>query len=189
MHYTSPMKPNFLCIGLGNPGKQYERTRHNLGFLAVDHAASLLQGSPWKEVPRFRSLISETEIEGISCFLVKPITFMNCSGEAIRSIVDFYHMDPATQILVCCDDIDLPLGTNRLRMSGSAGTHNGLKSIVDCIGEQFPRLRIGLGPKPQEIDLAAWVLSSMNDEEKEKLQPSIQYLLTAMKEVLKNSKK
>lgn len=183
------MKPTFLLIGLGNPGSQYEKTRHNVGWLAIDCLHATEKGSEWSEKPKFLSALSETTIDGHSVLLVKPLTYMNRSGEAIRKLVDFYKLNPATQILVCCDDIDLPLGTHRLRMSGGPGTHNGLKSIVECIGENFPRLRIGLGSQPEGQDLASWVLSSINAEEKKVLQPALKTMKSAMLDVMKQAKK
>ncbi len=181
------MKPQFLLIGLGNVGVQYENTRHNAGFLAVDTAAKELQAGPWSDKPRFQSLIAETTIDGTPCFLVKPTTLMNRSGEAIRKLTDFYALNPIQDVLVCCDDIDLPLGTHRLRMSGGPGTHNGLKSIIECLGENFPRFRIGLGSQPTGMDLAAWVLSKMTSSEKKKLTPSLAYTITAMRKVREES--
>ena len=178
------MKPSFLLIGLGNVGKQYAATRHNVGFSAVEHAAEVLHAGTWSDKPRFQSLIAEAEIDGVAVFLVKPTTLMNRSGEAIRKLTEFYTLNPAQDILVCCDDIDLPLGTDRLRMNGGAGTHNGLKSIVDCIGENFPRFRIGLGSHPVDQDLAAWVLSTMTKEERNALQPSIASVVTVVKRVM-----
>ena len=179
------MKPSFLLVGLGNVGKQYERTRHNIGFFAVDRAAEELKAGTWKDHPRFQSLIAEAEIDGVSIFLVKPTTLMNRSGEAIRKLTEFYKLNPAKDILVCCDDIDLPLGTDRLRMNGGPGTHNGLKSIVDCVGEDFPRFRIGLGSQPEGMDLAAWVLSVMSKEERVALEPSLKKTLDSVREVLR----
>ena len=179
------MKPQFFLIGLGNPGTQYEATRHNVGWLAIDAAAKALHAGKFSEKQRFMSQIAEGDLDGIHCLLVKPMMFMNRSGEAVRKLVDFYKLDSATQILVCCDDIDLPLGTHRLRMSGGAGTHNGLKSIVDTLGENFPRLRIGLGPNPTETDLAAWILSVMTEEEKAALQKCLPALTETIRKVLK----
>lgn len=181
------MKPQFLIVGLGNPGKQYEQTRHNVGWLAVDTLHESAKGSEWSEKPKFLSALSETTIDGESVLLVKPLTFMNRSGEAIRKLVDFYKLNPAKQILVCCDDIDLPLGTHRLRMSGGPGSHNGLKSVVECIGESFPRLRIGIGPKPEGADLATWVLSNMTKTELKAMKPSFSFVQTAMQEVQKQA--
>lgn len=159
------MKPSLIIVGLGNPGKQYEITRHNIGFLALDRLHEELKAGEWQDRQKFLALISEGEIDGKSVLLVKPTTFMNRSGECVRKLVDFYKLDPSKQLLVISDDIDLPLGTHRYRESGGPGTHNGLRSVVECIGEGFPRLRIGFGPKPEQVDLAAWVLSAMNAEE------------------------
>ncbi|MSR67726.1 aminoacyl-tRNA hydrolase [Candidatus Peribacteria bacterium] len=179
------MKPQFLLIGLGNPGTQYASTRHNIGWLALDAVAQELKAGDWSDKPRFMSAVCEIEIDGLPCLLVKPSTFMNRSGEAIKKLVDFYKLDPATQTLVCCDDIDLPLGTHRLRMSGGPGTHNGLKSIVDILGENFPRFRIGLGPKQEGADLASWILSRLKKEEEKALQNSLQSASAAMRDVMK----
>jgi PTH1 family peptidyl-tRNA hydrolase len=168
------MKPHFLLIGLGNPGKQYEQTRHNAGFMAVDHVAKELGAGDWSDSQKFMAVIAEATIEGRHCLLVKPTTFMNRSGECIRKLAEFYKLDVSKQILVCCDDVDIPLGTHRLRLTGGPGTHNGLKSIVDIFGENFPRLRIGIGPQPKEMDLAAWVLSKMTEEEKKGIEPAFE---------------
>jgi PTH1 family peptidyl-tRNA hydrolase len=179
------MRPQFLFIGLGNPGKQYEGTRHNIGFLAADYLAKALQAGRWCERQKFVSSIAEGTIDDAPCFIVKPLTYMNRSGEAIRKLVDFYKLDPAKQLLVCCDDVDIPLGTHRLRLEGGPGTHNGLKSIVSCIGEGFPRLRIGIGPEPTDLDLATWVLSTMTEGERKTLEPVFEQLLSSVREVLK----
>lgn len=160
------MKPSLLLIGLGNPGKQYESTRHNAGFQAIDVLSEAFAEGEWKESGKFDALVQEARIGVAPVLLVKPLTFMNLSGSSIQKIVKFYQLDPKTQMIVLCDDIDLPLGTMRLRKQGSAGTHNGLKSVIEQYGEAFPRLRIGIGPKPEGADLATWVLSTMNTEEK-----------------------
>jgi PTH1 family peptidyl-tRNA hydrolase len=109
---------------------------------------------------------------------------MNRSGECIRKLVEFYKLDVAKQVLVCCDDVDIPLGTHRLRKTGGPGTHNGLKSIVDIFGENFPRLRIGIGPQPKEIDLAAWVLSKMTEEEEKALTKAFGEVVPAVKSII-----
>ena len=155
----------------------------------AERLAKDLGSGEWIGSQKFMAEIAEAEMDGQSILLIKPTTFMNRSGECIRKIIDFYKLDPAKQILVCCDDVDLPLGTHRLRMNGGPGTHNGLKSIVDCIGEGFPRLRIGFGPQPEHIDLAAWVLSGMTAEEKKMLEPSVNYAKIAVQEILKNNKR
>ncbi len=159
------MKPHLLIIGLGNPGPSYERTRHNVGFQAVDRLSREFGEGEWREQPKFLSSVQEGRVVTVPILLVKPQTYMNRSGEAIQKLVDFYKLDAAQQVLVLCDDIDLPLGETRLRMKGGPGTHNGLKSIVAHLGEGFPRLRIGLGTHPAGTDLAAWVLSIPSPEE------------------------
>lgn len=159
------MKPSLLIVGLGNPGKQYEKTRHNAGFQAIDTLSNLYATGDWKESGKFDAHVQEARITAVPVLLAKPLTFMNLSGQSIRKITDFYKLDPKQHLLVIADDIDLPLGTLRLRKKGSAGTHNGFKSIVDQFGEEFPRLRIGIGPKPDKQDLATWVLSAMTQEE------------------------
>lgn len=179
------MKPSFLIIGLGNPGKQYEETRHNIGFQAVDYLAEEIKVGEFEDKQKFLCTCAEATLDSKPVLLVKPTTYMNRSGECIRKLVEFYKLDPAKQLLVICDDVDIELGTSRLRMSGGPGTHNGLKSIVDIFGENFPRLRIGLGPQPKEIDLAAWVLSVLTREEEQKIQAVFKTASGFVKEILK----
>lgn len=160
------MKPSLVIVGLGNPGKAYERTRHNAGFHAVEKLAEAFGAGTWKMQSKFDGETCQARVGVVPVLLLKPHTFMNLSGEAVRKVLDFYKLDPAANILVLCDDIDLPLGTPRLRKSGSAGTHNGLKSIIEHIGEGFPRLRLGIGPKPENADLASWVTSAFSGDER-----------------------
>lgn len=183
------MRPDFLFIGLGNPGKQYEATRHNAGFLAAEHLAKELKALEWRDAQKYLSSIAEADLDGAHLFIVKPATFMNRSGEAIRKLVDFYKLNPKTQLLVCCDDVDIPLGTHRLRKTGGPGTHNGLKSVVECIGESFPRLRIGFGPQPKEVDLTAWVLSVMTAAESKAIETVFKEILPSVREVLGKANK
>lgn len=159
------MKPQLLLIGLGNPGASYERTRHNAGFLAVDRLSKEFGEGDWKAAQKFSAEIQEGRIIAFPMLLIKPQTYMNLSGEAVTKLVRFYKSDPATQLIVFFDDVDLPLGTIRFRTKGGPGTHNGMKSIVDSLGEGFPRLRIGIGPQPKDRDLAAWVLSKLTAQE------------------------
>lgn len=163
------MKPSLAVIGLGNPGRAYEQSRHNAGFLALDALSQAFGEGEWKERQKFQSIAQEARIVTVPVLLVKPQTFMNRSGEAVRKILEFYKLDPREQILLCSDDVDLPLGTLRLRHAGGPGTHNGLKSVVEQLGEGFSRLRIGIGPQPARVDLAAWVLSAFPDEERRAL--------------------
>jgi PTH1 family peptidyl-tRNA hydrolase len=170
------MKPALVIFGLGNPGAQYERTRHNAGFLALDVLSEEYGQDDWKDKPKFDSYIQEARIGVAPVLLVKPKTFMNLSGDAVRKVVEFYKMDPSAQVLVLSDDIDIALGELRLRMKGGPGTHNGLKSIVDVYGEDFPRIRIGLGQPPKGQDLSNWVLSTLMKEEMETLSGSFKEL-------------
>lgn len=149
---------DFVVVGLGNPGKQYDKTRHNVGFNAVDYIADKYSSSLKKM--KFFSLNEKCVIKGKNVLLVKPQTFMNNSGEAVGAIARFYKLTP-DKVIVVCDDISLPCGALRLRMKGSAGGHNGLKSINAHLGsEAYPRIKIGVGEKPHpDYDLADWVLS------------------------------
>ncbi len=147
---------DYIIAGLGNPGAKYEMTRHNAGFLAID----MLAMKQNKEIKRlkFHALTCDAEIEGKKCLLMKPQTFMNNSGEAIGEAAKFYKIPPQN-IIVLSDDISLDVGKIRIRRKGSAGGHNGLKSIIAHLGsEDFPRVRIGVGKKPNAyMDLADWV--------------------------------
>lgn len=162
-----------LVIGLGNPGVSYERTRHNAGFQAIDVLSREFGTGEEREQSKFLARTQDARIVAAPVLFVKPQTYMNRSGESVRKIVDFYKLDPAKQILVLCDDIDLPPGELRLRMQGSAGTHNGLKSLCDQFGEEYPRLRIGIGKQSPGEDLAQWVLSSFSPAEQEILGVSL----------------
>lgn len=159
------MKPQLLLVGLGNPGAGYERTRHNAGFLAIDRLSKAFGEGEWKTAQKFTAEVQEACIITVPVLLTKPQTFMNLSGDVVRKLVQFYKIDPASQLIVFSDDVDLDAGTLRFRAKGGPGTHNGLKSIVDAIGEGFPRVRIGIGPQPNNQDLAAWVLSAMTASE------------------------
>ncbi len=159
------MKPSLIVAGLGNPGKQYDKTRHNAGFRAIDLLSEKFGEGEWQEKQKFLAHIQEARILAAPLLLVKPTTYMNLSGDSIRKLIDFYKIDPASQLLILVDEIDLPLGDVRLRMKGGPGTHNGLKSLVATIGEGFPRLRIGIGKPMNGEDLATWVLSIPPPEE------------------------
>lgn len=159
------MKPTLLLVGLGNPGATHERSRHNVGFQAIDALSEEYGEGEWQDKQKFSALVQEGRVVTVPVLLVKPQTYMNLSGDSIRKLVDFYKLDPANQLLVICDCVDLSLGEVRMRENGGPGTHNGLKSIVDTIGENFARLRIGLGEQPAGADLAAWVLSTPSPDE------------------------
>lgn len=151
-----------LIAGLGNPGGQYAENRHNVGFLLLD---SLAEDLKLNFRPKFQGLVAETQISGEKVYLLKPQTFMNLSGRSIRELVQFYKLRPE-DILVVYDDMDLPLGRLRLRTSGSAGGHNGIKSMLAELGtEDFWRLKIGIGRPPAGWDSARYVLSAFAKEE------------------------
>lgn len=154
-----------LIIGLGNPGKKYEHTRHNVGFLTLDELADLL-GADFKNKKDLSGLISETTINNRNVFLLKPTTFMNLSGEAAVKTARFLRI-PKKKITVIFDDVNLPLGTIRVRESGSAGGHNGMKSIIEHLkSEEIRRVRIGVGrPTTSEIPLDKWVLGEWGKTE------------------------
>lgn len=156
---------DWLLAGLGNPGDQYENTRHNVGFLAVDELAERLN-VPVQRL-KFRALTSTVTLGGQKVLLMKPVTFMNLSGEAIREAAAFYKIPPQ-RILVLSDEVALAPGKIRVRRSGSAGGHNGLKNIISLLGsDQFPRIRIGVGQKPHpDYDMADWVLGKFQGEDK-----------------------
>jgi PTH1 family peptidyl-tRNA hydrolase len=163
-----PAKPEFIIVGLGNPGVSYERTRHNAGFLAVESLEKKCSFSPAEH--KFNAVCNRAVIGGKSCLVMRPQTFMNKSGEAVSDAMDFYEIEPEN-IIVIYDDISLGVGDMRIRRKGSAGGHNGIKSIIELCGSQdFPRVKIGIGEKPHpDYDLADWVLSRFTDEEMIKL--------------------
>ena len=159
---------NWLIVGLGNPGKQYERTRHNAGFRAIDELAKEL-GCKIDRM-KFQGLYGQCTYGGKKLFLLKPQTFMNLSGRSVLQLSAYYNIPPQ-RIIVLFDDISLEPGRLRIRADGSAGGHNGIKSIIQELGcQDFPRVKIGVGAKPhQEQDLADWVLSCFSAAEEKDL--------------------
>ncbi len=153
----------YLIAGLGNPDLKYAATRHNVGFEAVIRMHDELKFTP--ERAKFQAMISQGNIGGEPCILCRPMTYMNNSGIAIQAVANFYKI-PADHVIVIYDDVSLPFGQLRLRKGGSAGGHNGMKSIISHLGTQdFPRVRIGVGEKPQGWDLADYVLAKFTAEE------------------------
>ena len=144
-----------VLAGLGNPGKEYENTRHNIGFDVIDRLAEEENIAVMES--KHKALIGKGYVAGQKVILAKPQTYMNLSGESIREIADFYKIEPEN-IIILCDDINLSEGQLRIRLKGSAGGHNGLKNIISHLGTQeFPRIRIGVGEKPRGMDLADYV--------------------------------
>lgn len=156
--------PEYLIVGLGNPGRQYELTRHNAGFLFADLLADKLSANINKI--QFKSVTTVIDLSGKKCLLMKPQTFMNNSGEAVKQAAAFYKIPPE-KIIVIFDDISLPCGKLRIRRKGSAGGHNGIKSIIYHLNsDNFPRIKLGVGEKPHpDYELADWVLSNFKKDE------------------------
>ncbi len=159
---------SYLVVGLGNPGDKYFLTRHNTGFLTLDYISQ--KCSVKVDRLKYKSLCAEANICGKRVLLMKPQTFMNNSGEAVAAAASFYKIPPEN-IIVIFDDISLPVGRMRVRKCGSAGGHNGIKSIIEHLSsDAFPRIKIGVGEKPHpDFDLADWVLSDFSKEDREKL--------------------
>lgn len=161
----------YCIVGLGNPGLKYENTRHNAGFLTIDYLANKFGIDVKKS--EFKSLYGQGVISGQKVMLVKPQTYMNNSGEAVREIKNFYKFD-IDKLIVIYDDIDIEFGTIRIRKKGSAGTHNGMKSIIYQIqDDKFPRIKIAVGKKPEYMDLANFVLSGFTEKEAEVIREEI----------------
>ncbi len=155
----------FLIAGLGNPDRRYEKTRHNIGFDAVDALADRY-GISIRE-KKHKALVGTGVIEGTKVLLAKPQTYMNLSGESLAEIINFYKLDAESEMLVVFDDISLAPGNIRVRKKGSAGGHNGIKSIIACTGTQnFMRIKIGVGEKPKGWDLADYVLGRFSEEDR-----------------------
>ena len=154
----------YIIVGLGNPTKEYDITRHNIGFAAIDMLADKY-GINVTEV-KHKALLGKGVINGSKVILVKPMTYMNLSGEAVRAVIDYYKVDEAEELLVIYDDISLDVGQLRVRKKGSAGGHNGIKNIIAHLGhDTFKRIKIGVGEKPKGYDLADYVLGHFSKED------------------------
>lgn len=163
----------FIIAGLGNPEKKYENTRHNIGFAVVDALASKYNISMTER--KHKAICGTGIIEGVKVLLVKPQTYMNLSGESLAEVMNYYKLDPESECLVIYDDISLAPGGIRIRKKGSAGGHNGIKSIISCMGTQnFLRIKVGVGEKPKGWDLADYVLGHFSEEEKTLMKPAIE---------------
>ena len=162
----------WLVVGLGNPGEKYENTRHNVGFLTVDELAERAR-VPVQKL-KHRALTNTLEVGSVKVLLMKPVTYMNLSGEAVGEAARFYKLPPE-RVLVISDDVSLPVGKLRIRKGGSAGGHNGLKSIIQHLGtDQFPRIKVGVGQKPHPAcDMADWVLGKFQGEDKKAVEAAV----------------
>ena len=179
-----PAGVNWLIVGLGNVGDKYEGTRHNVGFRVADELAERA-GVPVQRL-KYRALTGQAEIGGTRVLLMKPVTFMNLSGEAVRPAADFYKVPP-DHILVLSDDVSLPVGKLRIRRGGSAGGHNGLKNIIQHLGtDQFPRVKVGVGEKPHpDYDMADWVLGKFQGEDRKAIDQAVQRAADAVERLLR----
>jgi len=173
----------YIIAGLGNPTRQYEKTRHNVGFDTIDRIADAYHIS--MKDARHRSVCGSGMIAGQKVLLMKPQTYMNNSGEAVGAVLNFYKLDPASQLLVIYDDISLEPGSLRIRLKGSAGGHNGIKSVIAHAGTQeFARIKIGVGSKPDGWDLADHVLSRFPKEEREAAEDAMKDAVAAVEMIV-----
>ncbi|PIZ62546.1 aminoacyl-tRNA hydrolase [Candidatus Saccharibacteria bacterium CG_4_10_14_0_2_um_filter_52_9] len=169
MFYSVGLNKTILLVGLGNPGKDYDLTRHNAGWLAIDNFVSKTDGmEEWIQKKDFKCLLSSGRAGDARVIAIKPTTFMNLSGEAVQAVMAFYKI-PLDKVVVIHDELDIDFGQIRMRMGGSSAGHNGIKSVTQHLGEDYGRIRIGVGPKPEKIDSEAFVLQKFSAEEQAQL--------------------
>ena len=173
----------YIIMGLGNPGKKYENTRHNAGFDVIDELAKRLNVSVDKI--KHKALIGEARIGTEKVILVKPQTYMNLSGESVQSVFQFYKQD-LDHLIIMYDDIDLDVGKLRIRKKGSAGSHNGMKSIIKCLGSRdFPRVRIGVSKPEPNRDLADFVLSRVSKDQADDMRSGLDKAVKTVEEIIR----
>jgi PTH1 family peptidyl-tRNA hydrolase len=172
-----------LIVGLGNPGEKYDKTRHNIGFDVIDNLAQELGVTNFRD--KFNGDIGEANIQGEKVFLLKPMTFMNLSGDSIREVVKFYKLDPKEDIIVIYDDMDIPLGKLKIKKKGSAGGHNGIKSIISHLGQEFIRIKCGIGKPKKGEEVVNYVLGYFSKKEREEeIMPLIETASKAAKSLV-----
>ena len=168
----------YAVFGLGNPDKEYDKTRHNIGFSAITALADANNIS--LDMKKHKALCGKGVIAGQKVLLAEPLTYMNLSGESVRELVDYYKVDPTDELIIIYDDINLAPGKLRIREKGSAGGHNGIKNIIAHLGSQeFPRIRIGVGEKPKGWDLADYVLGRFAKEEEPVIREALEKVVQA----------
>lgn len=173
----------YIIVGLGNPGKQYENTRHNIGFDVIEKLAEEENVAVLEK--KHKAIIGKGYVAGQKCIMAKPQTFMNLSGESVRELIDYYKVDETTQLIVISDDISLDVGQLRIRKKGSAGGHNGLKNIIAQLGhDSFIRIKMGVGEKPKGYDLADYVLGHFSVEERKLMDKAAQKAVEAIRMII-----
>lgn len=173
----------YIIVGLGNPGKQYENTRHNIGFATIERIAE--QENIHVLEKKHKAIIGKGYIAGQKCILAKPQTFMNLSGESVRELVDYYKVDDTTELIVIADDVSLDVGQIRVRKKGSAGGHNGLKNIIAHLGHDgFTRIKMGVGEKPKGYDLADYVLGHFSGDERTAMDEAAERAADAVRTII-----
>ena len=173
----------YIIVGLGNPSKEYENTRHNIGFDVVDRIIDKYD-IPYSGT-KHKAMYGSGMIDGVKAVVAKPLTYMNLSGEAVRALVDFYKVDPQTEVIIIYDDVALEPGKLRIRKKGSAGGHNGIKSIIEHLGTtEFVRIRVGVGEKPKGWDLAKYVLGRFSKDERKLVNEAADKSIEALKLIL-----
>ena len=173
----------YLIAGLGNPGRKYERTKHNVGFDVIDYVTDRHR-IPFSGI-QFQAECGKGIIAGQKVMLAEPLTYMNLSGEAVAALVNYYKLDPEEELIVIYYDISLDPGQIRVRKKGSAGGHNGIKNIIACLGtDKFKRIRVGIGAKPDRWDLADYVLAPFTPENREKIEDAIKDAADALELIL-----
>ena len=173
----------YLIAGLGNPGRKYERTKHNVGFDVIDYVTDRHR-IPFSGI-QFQAECGKGIIAGQKVMLAEPLTYMNLSGEAVAALVNYYKLDPEEELIVIYDDISLDPGQIRVRKKGSAGGHNGIKNIIACLGtDKFKRILVGIGAKPDRWDLADYVLAPFTPENREKIEDAIKDAADALELIL-----
>jgi len=173
----------YIIVGLGNPKKEYENTRHNIGFDVIDKLAEQEGISVLEK--KHKAIIGKGYVAGQKCILAKPQTYMNLSGESVRELIDYYKVDETDELIIISDDVSMDVGKVRIRKKGSAGGHNGLKNIIEHLGhDNFIRVKIGVGEKPKGWDLADYVLGRFSAPERETLNETAKWAADAIRAII-----